>query len=59
MDTQGGVESVENLRKAGNGRGKMYIVKNAGHHGKSLRFPAVKLTKELLAPQYTWTIRKL
>ncbi|EMD40463.1 hypothetical protein CERSUDRAFT_111063 [Gelatoporia subvermispora B] len=32
MDPQGGTESVENLRKAGNGQGKMYIVPHAGHH---------------------------
>jgi cardiolipin-specific phospholipase len=33
MDPEGGAQSVENLRKAGNGRGKMYIIKHAGHHG--------------------------
>lgn len=32
MDPQGGTESVENLRKAGNGNGRMYIVPHAGHH---------------------------
>jgi cardiolipin-specific phospholipase len=32
MDPEGGSQSVENLRKAGNGKGKMYIVKHAGHH---------------------------
>jgi cardiolipin-specific phospholipase len=36
MDPKGGVQSVEALRKAGNGRGKMYLVKNAGHHGMFL-----------------------
>ena len=35
MDPQGGYDSVENLRKAGNGKGRMYIVPHAGHHGKS------------------------
>ncbi|KAJ3533975.1 hypothetical protein NM688_g7202 [Phlebia brevispora] len=32
MDPQGGYESVENLRKAGNGQGRMFIVPHAGHH---------------------------
>ncbi|KAL0581952.1 hypothetical protein V5O48_000009 [Marasmius crinis-equi] len=32
MDPEGGADSVEALRKAGNGQGKMYIVNNAGHH---------------------------
>ena len=33
MDPKGGQESVENMRKAGNGKGRMYIVPHAGHHG--------------------------
>ncbi|KAK2466488.1 hypothetical protein APHAL10511_002130 [Amanita phalloides] len=32
MDPQGGIDSVERLRQAGNGQGRMYIVNNAGHH---------------------------
>ncbi|KAJ3998263.1 alpha/beta-hydrolase [Lentinula boryana] len=32
MDPEGGTESVERLRQAGHGQGKMYIVNNAGHH---------------------------
>ncbi|GBE79399.1 alpha/beta-hydrolase [Sparassis latifolia] len=32
MDPEGGTEAVENLRQAGNGQGKMYIVPHAGHH---------------------------
>ncbi|KIK65526.1 hypothetical protein GYMLUDRAFT_358262 [Collybiopsis luxurians FD-317 M1] len=32
MDPEGGQESVERLRQAGNGLGRMYIVNNAGHH---------------------------
>jgi cardiolipin-specific phospholipase len=32
MDPAGGYESVENLRKAGNGQGRMYIVPHSGHH---------------------------
>ena len=35
MDPEGGVDSVERLRQAGNGQGRMYIVNNAGHHGMS------------------------
>ncbi|KZT12915.1 alpha/beta-hydrolase [Laetiporus sulphureus 93-53] len=32
MDPEGGAQAVENLRQAGNGDGKMYIVPHAGHH---------------------------
>ena len=32
MDPLGGMQSVEKLRQAGNGEGKMYVVNNAGHH---------------------------
>ncbi|CCM02816.1 uncharacterized protein FIBRA_04928 [Fibroporia radiculosa] len=32
MDPDGGAQSVENLRKAGNGNGKMYMIPHAGHH---------------------------
>ncbi|KAH6915391.1 abhydrolase domain-containing protein 4 [Coprinopsis sp. MPI-PUGE-AT-0042] len=32
MDPVGGMQSVEKLRQAGNGEGKMYVVNNAGHH---------------------------
>jgi cardiolipin-specific phospholipase len=32
MDPAGGYDSVEQLRQAGNGQGRMYIVPNAGHH---------------------------
>ncbi|KAH9947288.1 alpha/beta-hydrolase [Amylocystis lapponica] len=32
MDPKGGTQAVENLRQAGNGNGKMYIVPHAGHH---------------------------
>ncbi|KAF7313601.1 AB hydrolase-1 domain-containing protein [Mycena chlorophos] len=32
MDPQGGEDSVENLRKAGNGNARSYIVSDAGHH---------------------------
>lgn len=36
MDPVGGYASVENLRQAGNGMGKMYIVPHAGHHGEQI-----------------------
>ncbi|KAG5654495.1 hypothetical protein H0H81_001994 [Sphagnurus paluster] len=32
MDPEGGRQSVENLRQAGNGKGRMYIISQAGHH---------------------------
>ncbi|KAJ6539103.1 Alpha/Beta hydrolase protein [Mycena capillaripes] len=32
MDPEGGEQSVENLRKAGNGQARSYIVNDAGHH---------------------------
>ncbi|KAJ8518343.1 hypothetical protein ONZ45_g4565 [Pleurotus djamor] len=32
MDPEGGVKSVENLRLAGNGHGRMYVISHAGHH---------------------------
>ncbi|KAJ7507510.1 Alpha/Beta hydrolase protein [Mycena galericulata] len=32
MDPEGGEDSVENLRRAGNGNCRSYIVNNAGHH---------------------------
>jgi len=32
MDLLGGRASVENLRKAGNGEARTYVVNNAGHH---------------------------
>ncbi|KAJ7068047.1 alpha/beta-hydrolase [Mycena amicta] len=32
MDPEGGKKSVENLRKAGNGQAKSFIVSDAGHH---------------------------
>ncbi|KAH9850096.1 alpha/beta-hydrolase [Lenzites betulinus] len=32
MDPEGGKESVERLRQAGNGLGRMYMIPHAGHH---------------------------
>ena len=34
MDPEGGKESVERLRQAGNGFGRMYMIPHAGHHGE-------------------------
>lgn len=47
MDPEGGKESVERLRQAGNGLGKMYIIPHAGHHGMS-RFTVPVNTLQLL-----------
>ncbi|KAI0742130.1 alpha/beta-hydrolase [Irpex lacteus] len=32
MDPAGGTASIERLRQAGNGKGRMYIIPHAGHH---------------------------
>lgn len=48
MDPKGGAEAVENLRKAGNGQGKMYIVPHAGHH---LYLDNPKATNDLLVKE--------
>jgi cardiolipin-specific phospholipase len=34
MDPEGGRASIENLKAAGNGISKMYMVPDAGHHGE-------------------------
>lgn len=34
MDPIGGQQSVEAMKKAGNNNGRLYIINNAGHHGK-------------------------
>ena len=34
MDPVGGLQALENLRLAGNENGRMFVVPNAGHHGK-------------------------
>lgn len=38
MDPRGGDESLKRLQESGNHNAKMYIIKNAGHHGKSKAF---------------------
>lgn len=45
MDPEGGRQSVENLRQAGNGKGRMYIISQAGHH---LYLDNVKAVNDLL-----------
>lgn len=53
MDPVGGMQSVEAMRKAGNGEGKMYVVNHAGHHRKShlilLTSPLLLISKTLLS----------
>ena len=34
MDPIGGKQSIEAMKKAGNNNGKLYIINNAGHHGR-------------------------
>ncbi|KII95868.1 hypothetical protein PLICRDRAFT_170467 [Plicaturopsis crispa FD-325 SS-3] len=48
MDPEGGRASVENLRKAGNGEGRMYVVPNAGHH---VYLDNVKAVNDLMLKQ--------
>jgi cardiolipin-specific phospholipase len=49
MDPQGGEQSVEKMRQAGNGKGRMYIISNAGHHGEKILIPLLRIiTKDVL-----------
>lgn len=34
MDPVGGFQALQNLRLAGNEKGRMFVIPNAGHHGK-------------------------
>lgn len=52
MDPKGGVQSVERLRQAGNGQGKMYLVGNAGHHGSSSLDQLLARVKTQFPPVY-------
>jgi hypothetical protein len=38
MDPAGGLASIENLKKAGNENGRMYVIPDAGHHGACFAF---------------------
>ncbi|KAF7981590.1 hypothetical protein HWV62_32638 [Athelia sp. TMB] len=55
MDPQGGERAVENLRLAGNGQGRMYIVPNAGHH---VYLDNVKATNDLLVKELDRPVRR-
>ncbi|KAG6878264.1 hypothetical protein C0993_010036 [Termitomyces sp. T159_Od127] len=48
MDPEGGRQAVENLRQAGNGKGRMYIVSHAGHH---VYLDNVKAVNDLLVKE--------
>ncbi|RDB23285.1 putative cardiolipin-specific deacylase, mitochondrial [Hypsizygus marmoreus] len=48
MDPEGGTESVERLRQAGNGHGRMYIISRAGHH---VYLDNVKAVNDLLVKE--------
>ena len=72
MDPQGGERAVENLRLAGNGQGRMYIVPNAGHHvyceftsseivcrdADGLAVDNVKATNDLLVKELDRPVRR-
>jgi len=58
MDPQGGTESVENMRKAGNGKGRMYIISNAGHHGMSKRTLGFLVSSDQMSIKYTSTMSR-
>ena len=34
MDPEGGYESVKRLKAAGNPYARMFVIRNAGHHGE-------------------------
>ncbi|KAG6903362.1 hypothetical protein C0995_013115 [Termitomyces sp. Mi166 len=48
MDPEGGRQAVENLRQAGNGKGRMYIISHAGHH---VYLDNVKAVNDLLVKE--------
>ncbi|KAF5387862.1 hypothetical protein D9615_000163 [Tricholomella constricta] len=48
MDPEGGQQSVENLRQAGNGKGRMYVISHAGHH---VYLDNVKAVNDLLVKE--------
>ncbi|KAH0587258.1 hypothetical protein H2248_006062 [Termitomyces sp. 'cryptogamus'] len=48
MDPEGGRQAVENLRQAGNGKGRMYIINYAGHH---VYLDNVKAVNDLLVKE--------
>lgn len=55
MDPEGGKESVERMRQAGNGFGRMYMIPHAGHHGALSSFRAgdrTGLSPTITSPVY-------
>lgn len=48
MDPEGGQQSIERLKQAGNRKAKMYIVKGAGHHCKLSPYSFPLQTSDLL-----------
>jgi cardiolipin-specific phospholipase len=56
MDPSGGSESVENLRKAGNGQGRMYIIPHSGHH---VYLDNPKAVNDLLVKELDRRIKKI
>ncbi|KZP24586.1 alpha beta-hydrolase [Athelia psychrophila] len=55
MDPEGGAKAVENLRLAGNGQGRMYIVPNAGHH---VYLDNVKATNDLMVKELDRPVKR-
>lgn len=56
MDPVGGLQALENLRQAGNEKGRMFVVPNAGHHGKdTVQHNVLRLICMYLSRQYTST----
>ena len=51
MDPIGGQQSVEAMRKAGNNNGKLYIINNAGHHGR-VSLPPLPPPSDILPTVY-------
>ena len=51
MDPIGGKQSIEAMKKAGNKNGKLYIIDNAGHHGK-LFLPSLHPSRNILSTVY-------
>lgn len=56
MDPAGGHQSVENLRKAGNGQGRMYITPHSGHH---VYLDNAKAVNDLLVKELDRPIKKI
>ena len=55
MDPIGGKQSIEAMKKAGNKNGRLYIINNAGHHGKPFLPFSPRLSPNF-CPQCIWTM---